>query len=233
MLTSIYYYDFYKPYILNADNKKNVQKSRFSGIKSKEYIQNGSKESSSYFLNHADKNEIKSFVLNVSDNVNGIKDTVRFLNNVANGKNARRDEGKSAYGDGLEDFVEDYNSLASFSDNNNVSQEIKAFKNSVERVISDNNNILKDVGVSIDGDILEFDRSLYEDISNEEYKEKSAVLNNVFSDIYNDAINVLSKPMASHLNFKNLDFYYNYSFASKDMKPFQLLESGLIVDITL
>ena len=170
---------------------------------------------------------------NFSESVNGIKDTARYLQNVTKGKNARRDEGKSAYGDGLEDFVADYNSLVSFAEENNVSEDLQGFKGSIQKIVADNDGVLKEMGVSADGDTLEFDRTHYEKLSGDTYKEKSKELNNAFAQVYGQSLNVLSKPMASHLNFKNFDFYYNYSYTSKGTKPFHMLDTGLIVDISL
>jgi hypothetical protein len=105
MLTSIYYYNYYKPYIFGTEDTvkskkigKSVQnqvKSRFSGIETKDYVHNNT-EGSAYFLNCSDKNEVKSMVSGISENVNGIKDTVHYLQNVKKGRNARYDGGKTA-----------------------------------------------------------------------------------------------------------------------------------------
>lgn len=242
MLTSIYYYDYYKPYIFSTENtaksrkigkpEKSEGNSRFSGIDTKEYIHSNN-ESFSYFLNYSDKNEVKSVVSGISENVNGIKDTARYLQNVKKGRNAKRDGGQSAYGDGLEDFASDFNSLVSFAEGKNVSDEIKGFSNKVSHLVGDNGELLREFGVSVDGDTVEFDRSVYNSLSRDEYEEKSAELNKAFAQVYSDAVDVLSKPMSSHLKFKNLDYYYNYGFSAKDGEPFRFLDTGLIVDITL
>jgi hypothetical protein len=232
MLTSIYYYDYYKPYILKTNGiNKTTQKNRFSGIKTNDYVQNN--ESSAYFLNRSDKNEIKSLVSGISDNVNAVKDTARYLQSVTNAEGTKYDNAKSAYGDGLEDFVSDCNNLASFASSADLNSGISDFKENVSQIVSDNEETFSKVGISIDDGTLTFDTDVYENLSDDEYNELASTLNDTFSQVYNEACDFLSKPMSSHLNFKNLDYYYNYSYASKDKAAFRLLETGLIVDIAL
>lgn len=242
MLTSLYYYGYYKPYLYGTDgvprNKKigktqnNENISRFNGIETKDYVHNSS-EDFAYFLNYSDKYEVKKMISGISDNVNGIKDTVRYLQNVKFGKNARFDGGQNSYGDGLEDFASDINSLTDFAKGKNVSSDIKDFNSKVTQKLEENSEFFEEVGLSFDGERAVFDRSVYDSLSREEYEDKSRVLNQNFSDIYDDAVKVLSKPMAGHLNFKNLDYYYNYSYSTKSKEPLGFIDSGLVVDITL
>jgi len=242
MLTSLYYYGYYKPYIYSTEssprNKKigkssdNENLGRFRGIETKDYTRSGS-ESSSYFLNYSDKKEVKSVISGISDNINGIKDTVRYMQNVKRGRNARYDGGKSAYGDGLEDFSSDFNSLEKFVEGKNISTDIKSFGGKVKEIVENNEELLKEFGVKSDGEKLEFDRDVYDSLSLEEYKEKSSRLNSAFSEIYGDAVDVLSKPMAQHLSFRDLNCYYNYSYSTKSKEPLGFIDTGLVVDIIL
>lgn len=67
-------------------------------------------------------------------------------------------------------------------------------------------------------------------------KDTMQTLENIKSfvdEIYLSTQNIMSKPMAEHMNFNGSRYYYNYKLDVYYSNTFELIESGMIVDVAL
>lgn len=237
MLTNMYYCGYYKPFIL--DNKMKIKR---ADLLKKVYNSENTHSSSgkkdaaeqpfSFFLNKMIKEDVVKYASNVSSNINGLKDVARFM---MSGSNRKRSMDKNNYANGLEDFVESFNKFKDFSDSaQKNSNAMSSFVNQLLDTVDEYNIEISDIGISMDeNNHLSFDREVFNSEEGNGYEKKSKYANLFFHEVYNEACDFLSMPMAEHMNFKSLDYYYNYTYSPKDKNAFNMIETGLVIDYLL
>jgi len=63
--------------------------------------------------------------------------------------------------------------------------------------------------------------------------EKLENIKSFVDEIYGSTQKLMGKPMAAHMNFSGLGYYYNYKLSVYYSNTFELIESGMIVDVAL
>lgn len=229
MITNLFYYDVYKPYIIEDLHSKKIKMPS-----SKDFIlssQNGIQKFS-YFLNKSSKKEIISYITQVSNNFNNLKSTSHYLalrlNNNLSIKNGIENSSKQ-----INTFVKGYNQFLEFyNTNENAKINFYSYINSLQDIIYENKDILSKVGISIDkNNKLNIEESLTSKLL---LDCNSNVLNNlkyVYDLIYQRTCDYMKSPLTDCMNFKNLSYYFNYSLYNNPNKTFPLIEGGLLVNI--
>ncbi|MCI8804494.1 MAG: hypothetical protein HFE59_01105 [Clostridiales bacterium] len=249
MLTNIFYYDFYKPYIfknekiaskhpVNYPKTENRKTSSFSG-QSEE-----NKNEYSFFLNKSFKNEIVNYAETISIDLNSIKNLAK---NIINKTDSYFDTVKENLKSELKEFKKRYNTYTDFADKNyKHSPLLSNFSDSLKYRVESNYELLSKFGISyvggnVDADEnleseygkLFFDENYFDSLSTKNISENIKELREFCKSIYNDTCEIMTVPMEEHMNFKNLNYYYNYIFSNEKPNTVKIIETGMLVDIIL
>lgn len=231
MLTNLFYYGYYKPYIFKDDNKDLIAKKNINEI-----VKNstGSKHFS-FFLNKALKDEIIKYASNISSDYNSIKSTALFVFDRINRNEGKYEDFKQDLCDGMFDFVNQYNEYRDFSnvyDKN--SKALNEFAENLKDRVYKNEEFLEEVGIHINEDgFLFFNKDKFDSMNKEELYSKLGNLRQFCKDIYNDTCKAMEIPMSNHMNFRDLNYYYSYVFALVEPNTFKIVQEGMLVDIAL
>lgn len=231
MLTSVYYYGYYKPYILNnrpkiGEGKKQQANEKVSNPANRE----------TFVLNNSLKKEVVQYASGLSGTVNYLRETSRdVLQDIFNYQRSSAEQGsensKKELSDDLQDFVDAYNRNLNFSVKDDNSKQLKFFVNDLAYDISISATALSTYGIKIgDDDRMTFDADYYNKLNNKNISEANKVNQALFKNIYDSTGEFLTMPLAEHLRFKNLGYYYNYKLGTMEKDSFKLIQSGMIVD---
>ena len=80
---------------------------------------------------------------------------------------------------------------------------------------------------------LFFDENYFDSLSPKNISENIKELREFCKSIYNDTCEIMTVPMEEHMNFKNLNYYYNYIFSNEKPNTVKIIETGMLVDIIL
>lgn len=238
MLTNLFYYGYYKPYMIKNNSSYSVSKSKkiFNYKKEAAKANSQAKENMfSFYLNKSLKDEVIKYASNISSDFNAIRDTSRFIINRMDTKSLTSSSNAEDFADGIEDFVNQYNNYCNFAEENERnSMALSGYRESIEYRIEENKNILSDLGITIDDKKrLNFNREVFENINEKTFNSYSENIKTMFEDVYNDTCEAMAMPLSQHMNFKNLDYYYNYMYSNREDNTFKIIESGMLVDILL
>lgn len=234
MLTSLYYYGYYKPYIIKNSDSNNSLKNNFNRKNAKTYS-NKEDNKFSFFLNKSLKDEVIKYASNISKDFNGIKDTAKYASYMISSKNSTMEEKKKNVSDCVDEFVDKYNEYLDFAEaNDKHSGALDDYANSIKYRINDNIDDLNTIGVTVDkNQRLNFDKEKFSNIKASQFNDVMGNIKEMYDDIYFDTCEIMSFPMSKHMNFKGLDYYYNYKYSSIEPNTFKIIEEGMLVDIAL
>ncbi len=260
MLTNLFYYDLYKPYIFKNEkitSKVPVSYSKTEHSKS-DTSNSGSSEVESeneysFFLNKSFKNEIVDYAETISLDLNSIKNSAKNVINNTGSLLFNFGATKEKIKKSLSDFAKKYNAYNNFAKRNNrQSPLLSTFSDSLKFRVSDNFDCLaklgfsdvstKTEGTSDEGlsdkpiEKISFDEEYFDSLSQKNISENLSPLKEFCQSIYDDTCEIMTVPMEEHMNFRNLDYYYNYIFAnnsSKSHNTVKIIETGMLVDISL
>ena len=239
MLTNLFYYDFYKPYIFKnekittkhpatyqkAENKRGLNKSENS--EEQKNIENDF----SFFLNKTFKSEIINYAETISLK-NSVKNIINKTANFQFNSNSK----KEILSKELSDFKEKFNSYQEFSKKNyRHSPLLSEFSDSLNFRVENHERTLEKFGITFDEEtsFLNFDKEFFDKLPLKSISENLLDLYAFSNEVYNDTCEIMTIPMENHMNFKNLDYYYNYIFANEKHNTVKIIESGMLVDICL
>ena len=229
MITNVYYYNYYTPYILSNFRRKKVA----DFPRAENFLFD---EEETYVLNKALKKEVIGYATELSRVVNGLKDSSRFV--VRDARRFIRNEREEGYGtavkwleDDLADFVDSYNRTKGF-----------VAKNKDSRILTDFvDNLTYDLSISMkalsryrivegENETLVFDEDAFKELT-----RKGVLIANkqnypFFRHVYDTTKEFLNVPLSEHMNFKNFRYYYNYKTGTIAKDSFTIVESGMIVN---
>ncbi len=249
MLTNLFYYDFYKPYIfknekltsklpINYPKNERERKADSNGIKNDE-------NEYSFFLNKTYKTEIVNYAESISLDLNSIKNAAKnIINNSLSSFNF--ESLKENFKSELHELEKKYNMYINFAEKNkNNSPLLSNFANSLKYRVETNLDILSKFGISYENtnpdsddynaDLSKiiFDKDFFDSLSQSYISENVTEFKDFCKSIYDDTCEIMTVPMEEHMNFKNLNYYYNYIFSNENHNTVQIIETGMLVDIIL
>ena len=239
MLTNVYYYGFYKPYIINKQPKSTVGAYRAPGQKSVSKDASNAESAPVVNLqkNNAVKRDVIKYAQDIYKNVTEMKDSAKYLNNNAESYylNVLDESFDTARNWALEDiafFTESYNDAVDFGLGQTHSADLNRYAADMVNISLENRKDLEPSGISLskDGTKMSFDPETLKSKDYLDFGTSLADLKHVSSKIYNRTKDVLDKPLTEHMSFKQLSYYYNYRISKKQSNGFSLIESGLILD---
>lgn len=224
MISTLHYYNSYKPFIL--DNKK-ARERKTSPYKkyNSEYEKYKSTERT-YFLNKSLNDNIKSYMFELSSNFNGLK-------NIANSTYEKIHYGVSPDNleENFESFTHTYNRFIGFlEENTENSTGFTKILEKTKNIINKNVDILKDIGINISKSGF---LSIKEDNSTKNTTVDNEEIKKFYHNIYDEMCNFMSQPMSNYMDFKDFSYYFNYSNDYNKNSSFKLIEQGMLVDISM
>ncbi len=225
MLTTMFYYGYYKPYLV-----KDVD-GDLSSVKSKIIVSNKSdiinNRDATFLLNKSLKNEVVKYAKDVSVSVTSIKEAsknvMKSIDDYSKSSIFSRESALNQLDYELETFANNFNMACDTFKNQNHSQNLTIFYEKLSSQITENSKRLKNLGLVIDESghlILDKSRqNLKVDLDKE-----------LFDTIYNNSLEILTEPLAEHMSFKGLGYYYNYKYGTMVSDTFKIIESGMLLD---
>lgn len=222
MISTLYYYNSYKPFILDRQRARERKASPYKQTQGQKY-----KDTElTYFLNKSLNDNIKSYMFELSSNFNGLK-------NVANNIYEKMYYGLSldTLDENFEKFTHTYNRFKGFLEEN--TENSGNFTNILEKtkdIINENVDILDNIGIDISENGF---LKLRKDDDTKNYNVEDGQIKKFYRNIYEKMCEFMSQPMSSHMEFKDFSYYFNYSGDYDKNNSFKLIEQGILVDISM
>ena len=235
MLTSVFYYNFYKPYIVgNANNRGNGNYApRHERISSGR--ENTETSGRVFVLNKSLRNDIISYAQNVTFGVTDLRaSTKRAARDMENFNRMVHQDGwdEAIYNlsNDLEQFAAHFNSSARFMQNQEHSAGLRTFSTEVADNVYYNRGRLEMLGLTLSEGQLSFSR---EQVLNMSYEEVSAAIGEnieIFEGLRQYTHELMAEPLVEHMRFRGLTYHYNYQMGRMETEGFNLIEAGMLVD---
>ncbi|MCL2048359.1 MAG: hypothetical protein FWG87_06495 [Defluviitaleaceae bacterium] len=232
MLTSIFYYNVYKPYIVgdpaNRDGKTAARKERIS--------QGNEPAGRVFVLNKALRSEIVDYIQNVSHGVTDLRNATKRA--AAEMENFNGTVYKDGYEEALEKmadnlaaFAQYYNNSSEFMQKQQHSAGLRSYSGEVSENVNSNRARLEMLGISLspEGTML-FDRERVSAMSREEMNVAIGENIGIFDGIRSYTQQLMTEPLVDHMRFRGLSFHYNYQMGTMETEGYSLIEAGIIVD---
>lgn len=233
MLTNIFYYNYYKPYILKTvDSGKQQSKAKIPKIADN----SSSTDSFKVLLNKSLKPEVVDYARGVSGSIVGTKEAAKNLVRDMSefNKNAYKRgsaTAKSWIKYDLEEFAGSYNTSTEFLSSQKHSQSLRGFSERLTDNVNANLEQLSQLGLRMNDDgKLSVDTDAFNGLDENRLNLAIGETLNTFNDIYADSGGVLTEPLKDHMNFRGLGYYYNYKLGRMENDTFKIIESGMIID---
>lgn len=237
MLTNLYYYEFYKPYMLQVTGGGVNSVPKRSKITDKSQIEQG--KEAAFLLNKSLKSDVIGYARNVSHSVVGTKEAAKDLiidmeNFNKNVYNKDLDTARRWVSEGISHFTDTYNSAMSFLFSQSHSGDLRGFGESLAQTLGYNRENLQSLGLSLgDTGRLSYDAGYFEKLDHSKINIAIGENLNLFQNVYDSSSDVLRTPLTEHMNFKNLNYYYNYKYGMIQADTFKIIESGMLVDMAV
>jgi hypothetical protein len=232
MLTTLFYYDHYRPYIVREADGVSGDVNRRPA--------SASAPGKPILLNKSLNGAFLSYARGAGASVVSIKESAKGAVYAMDKYDEREFNGGGNHAKGyleeaLKYFASAYNGAAAFRESQAaVSPGLAEFYDGVSGGVYESAAPLKSLGLtSGSGGVLEYDPAVIESVGPGEARLVMSAARGVFEKIYNGAVNVMKKPLADHMEFKSYRYYYNYSRGITKEETFNGIGSGMMVDIAL
>jgi len=236
MLTSVFYFNLYKPYLVgNVSNRGNqVYAPRRERIAAGR--ENTEASGRTFVLNKSLRNEIVRYAQAVSFGVTDLRSATKQAANDMENFN------RSVYVDGwenavnnlagdLEQFADDFNRSAGFMQSQLHSAGLRAFSNEVAENVYENRSRLEMLGLTLSEEgSMAFSRGQVEAMSHEEINAAIGENLEIFEGLRNYTQQLMTEPLMEHMRFRGLNYHYNYRMGTMEAEGYSLLEAGMLVD---
>lgn len=236
MLTSIYYYGLYKPYIV-ANRETSVYAPKRSRIADRREAVTPEKGGQVYILNKSLKDEIVRYAQGISYSATNLRASTRQTSaDMENfNRNIHREGFEKAQTwleDDLSEFADNYNTAAEFMQGQQHSTDLRTFSYELADNVFYNRERLDKLGLALsESGRLHFDREAYRNLSQDQVNIAIGENIEIFSDLHRQTGDLLREPLAEHMNFKGLSYHYNYKMGAMVADDgFSIIETGLLID---
>lgn len=237
MLTTMFYYNHYKPYIFKAGQKEKISQVKPQVAANKQI--NQERRTRQFLLNKTFNQNVLKYVQDISYNLVDLKDAAKYVKYdiddfTYNSQKYGHQKAKDILKKGLSIFVDQFNKSYNFVSSQTHSESLFEFSYMLINAINQGESKLAYLGImKNETGRLVFDEQFYNSLPMEELDIYITEGRSVFQNLYSDSRVILTKPLADHMNFKNLNYYYNYKYGGVVADTFRLIESGLIVDVAI
>ncbi|MCL2215873.1 MAG: hypothetical protein FWB91_02510 [Defluviitaleaceae bacterium] len=236
MLTSVFYFSLYKPYLVgNVANRGNE-----GYVPRRERIATGREGTETsgrtFVLNKALRNEIVRYAQAVSFGVTDLRTaTKRAALDMENFNRSVYVDGWENALDNLSDdlarFAYDFNRSAGFMQSQVHSAGLRAFSNEVAENVYENRSRLELLGLTLSNEgQMAFSREQVSAMSHEEINAAIGENLEIFEGLRNYTQQLMTEPLVEHMRFRGLNYHYNYRMGTMEADGYSLLEAGMLVD---
>ena len=244
MLTTLFYYDYYKPYMIGGvTSNKNMPAQRIKRASAKQDVIDRTFNAPNGAVierNMSVKAEVISYARNFSSGVTGIKDGAKSLiNNADYIKFTAHSEGMDSAVEWLQEevasFAGAFNKANDFAKNQEHSTAVSDFVDDVAGELLSNADSLAPAGLSFNanGSLLVNEGVFGEDISFARLSSLLEGLTETVGKVYKTATDFLTAPLSEHMGFRSLSYYYDYRLGGIAHNSMNIVSSGLIVDVSI
>lgn len=237
MIAQLQYAIDYRPYILDVNKNKKVDKATRVG---KPTENTGDKEAvnsvkSAPQLLKANNENVVNYMRTLASSVNDMKFSVKTLNRSITRFNSNYYDDdelvKEFIDEDIDEFVKALNSsFKGTLTTDMASENLSKYLGTVQESLASNIDLLDDLGIEISGGEAHKVDSL---VNLDNIKSKSKRFTNMLGQI-NDATNeMLGKSIYEQVKFNSMKNFVNYSFNSSTEKTFELFTEGLVLDIAI
>jgi len=234
MLTNIFYFGHYRDFALRASSGNNSNFNRSLLNRSQIQQMHRAEGSSSVQLNKTMDSRILHFAKALGENVLTLKDSARMFTNNMQSLNIAANVG-STYNqlqwieDDLRSFALSYNNLNYIQEATGHSQNLSRFTHSIRSITNGNETLLSHLGIVV----ADAGGLTYHGMGNTASRDITQQATLALKTAYDAARDFLTHPMSHHMEFRNLNYYYNYTIGNTPNDTFRLLESGILIDISI
>ena len=236
MLTSIFYYNIYRPYLVgNVTNRGNNIYSP-----KKERINTGRERPDQtgriFVLNKALRREIVEYAQAVSHGVTDFREATKHT--VTNMETFNR----TVHSDGfyyavsnlaheLESFTGYFNKSSAFLQTQVHSAGLRAYSSEMAENIFHNRERLEMLGITLlsDGRMF-FSRNQVESMTHREINLAIGENLAIFEGLRAFSGQLMTEPLLEHMRFRGLKYHYNYRLGTMEAEGYSLIEAGMLVD---
>ena len=233
MLTSMYYYNHYRNYLQRISGTAKSPMARAWPADIIGPAAGRIAPGSSVQLNKAVSSRVVDYARDLSASVVGLKDAAKmFLYDMhlidRNGSIAFENHLQWVEED-LENFIRSYNSIQHINSNYGHSPELTHFAHYIRNFTEQSSHILSHLGV-----VTYHEHGLtYHGMAATTNKETAKQAVDTFKGAYNATRDFLIHPLAQHMEFKGLNYYYNYTIGGASETTFGLIGSGMLLDVAV
>ena len=233
MLTSMYYYNHYRSYVQRTTSSAKTPMARAWPADIVGPPAGRIAPGSSVQLNKASTNRVMDYARDLSANVVGMKDAAKMflydMHLIDRNGTITFESHLQWIEEDLQDFIRSYNNIQNINSNFGHSPELTHFAHYIRNFTQDSSQILSHLGV-----ITYNENSLtYHGMGNTANKETARQAVDTFKGAYNATRDFLMHPLAQHMEFKGLNYYYNYTIGNASESTFGLIGSGMLLDVAV
>jgi len=236
MLTTMFYYNHYTPYIISNNGPKASVFPKKPMITEKSTPEQ--RKSQIFFLNKSLKNEIVKYARNLSSSVSGIKESSRQLVSDMEQFNKNVDEegldrARKWLSDDIKAFSEAVSNADDFTEKQSQSRVLKDYMERIKYSLASNKNEMAELGVKVSGKAVSFAADQVSKMDSRQINVAIGRSIRIFDEIYEYSTGLLTSPMVEHMSFKEFQYHYNYKMGSVVTDGFNMVESGMVVDMVI
>lgn len=232
MLTSVFYFNMYKPYIVG-----NIGNRSEGYVPRRERIAQGMEPGGRVFvLNKALRNEVINYAQAVSHGVTDLREaTKRTSIDMENFNGMVHKNGwdvaRENLADNIGNFADNYNRSAGFMQQQMHSAGLRAYSGEVVENVHNNMERLEMLGLSLSEEgLIAFNREHVSGMSHEEINVAIGETIEIFESLRSYTSQLMTEPLAEHMRFRGLSYHYNYRMGTMETDGFGLIEAGMLVD---
>ena len=225
MLTTLFYYGHYRDFFSKSSNAGHVW---YPNSTRQNII---APQDSVVMLNKARNDKIIDYAKELSSCIVGLKDAAKMyiydMHLIERNGTVTFENHLQWVEEDLRGFITSYNHLQSV--NTGHSRELGNFAHYIRNFTKINSEVLSHIGIVAYDDANLTYHGMGSMISHE--AAKKAV--NTFEQAYNAARGFLEQPLSRHMEFKGLDYYYNYTIGPMGNNTFGIIQSGMLIDVAV
>ncbi|MCL2357652.1 MAG: hypothetical protein FWC70_10995 [Defluviitaleaceae bacterium] len=232
MLTSVFYYSIYRPYIVGNAGTRNG-----GYVPRKQRIAQGNEPlGRTFVLNKTLRNEIVNYAQSVSTGVTSLRDAAKRT--AVDMENFNRDVHQNGYhaalenmADNLATFASRYNGSADFMYRQSHSSGLRSYSGEVIENVHQNSTRLRMLGLTLSEEgAITFDRESVSALSHEAANVAIGENIELFEGLRTYTQQLMTEPLVEHMRFRGLSYHYNYRMGTMETDGYSLIEAGMVVD---
>jgi hypothetical protein len=239
MLTNIFYYNVYKPYILEKQSKPKHSPGSVLDI----YYKRAGTESKAAHVtrNTSLKRAVTSYVDAVCRNITDMRDCSKYLafnvdNYYSNFVHENFETAKQWVEEDISMFVNAFNSTVAFGTAQEHSPELSRYAYDLADIAEASKTVLDRAGISIhqNGKVLSFSPDKIRHLTESSFSRSIDSASKTAGEVYNRTSELLRLPGSAHMDFRQLSYYYNYRIDRSQEEAIRktpaILHAGMILD---